>query len=133
MSKFTVIFMPSIILGLFSLSTYSCSLACSTSSLSTSMFLLLLSDSLFVENCHELLLGNVIGNIVSLLYMGCQSTLFKVGFVTFVTFVLLFRLDIHLCNFYQLFSEKKLVPQSQIYVINGRLRALHMSKDTHLL
>ena len=76
-SKFTVIFMPSIILGLFSLSTYSCSLACSTSSLSTSMFLLLFSDSLFVENCHELLLGNVIGNIVSLLYMGCQSTLLK--------------------------------------------------------
>ena len=48
-SKFTVMFMPSIISGLFSLSTYSCSLVCSTSSLSTSMFLLLLSDSLFVE------------------------------------------------------------------------------------
>ena len=41
-SKITVIFMPSIILGLFSLSTYSCSLAHSTSSLSTSMYLLLL-------------------------------------------------------------------------------------------
>ena len=38
-SKVTVIFMPSIIFGLFSLSTYSCSVACSTSSLSTSMFL----------------------------------------------------------------------------------------------
>ena len=48
-SNVTVIFMPSIILGLFSLSTYSCSLACSTSSLPTSMSLLLLSDSLFVE------------------------------------------------------------------------------------
>ena len=48
-SEVTVIFMPSIILGLFSLSTYSCSLACSTSSLSSSMFLLLLSVSLFVE------------------------------------------------------------------------------------
>ena len=41
-SRFTVILMPIIVLGLFSLSTYSCSLACSTSSLSTSMFLLLL-------------------------------------------------------------------------------------------
>ena len=39
--KLTVIFMPSIISGLFSFSTYSCSLECSTSSLSTSMFLLL--------------------------------------------------------------------------------------------
>ena len=47
--RLTVIFMPSIISGLFSLSNYSCSLACSTSSLSTSMFLLLLSDSLFVD------------------------------------------------------------------------------------
>ena len=70
---------------------------------------------------------------MSLLYMGCQGTRFKEGFVTFVTFVLLFRLDIRLCNFYQLFSEKKLVPCSHIYVSNGRLRALHMSKDTHLL
>ena len=43
-----------------------------------------------------------------------------------ITFVLLFRLDINICNFYQLFSEKKLVPQSQIYVINGRHRALHV-------
>ena len=34
-SKVTVIFIPSIILDLFSLSTYSCNLACSTSSLST--------------------------------------------------------------------------------------------------
>ena len=116
MSKFSVIFMPNIVLGLFSLSTYSCCLVCSTS-----MFLLFLSDSLFVENCHELLLGNVIGNILSLHYMGCQSTFFKVGFVTFGTFVLLFRLDIHHGNFYQLFSEMKLVPRSKIYVINGRL------------
>ena len=84
-------------------------------------------------NCHEPLLSNIVGNMVSLLYMGCQSTLFKVGFVTFVTFVLLLRLDINICNYYQLFSEKKLVPQSHIYAIDGRLRALHMSKDTHLL
>ena len=48
-SKVTVIFISSIIFGLFSLSTYSCYLACSTSSLSSSMFLLLLSDSIFVE------------------------------------------------------------------------------------
>ena len=48
-SKFTLILMPSIISGLFSLSTYSSSLACSISSLSSSMFLLLLSDKLFVE------------------------------------------------------------------------------------
>ena len=93
----------------------------------------IVDDSLFVENCHELFLGNVFGNIVSLLYMGCHSTIFKVGFVTFVTFVLLFRLDIHLCNVYQLVSERKLVLPSQIYVTNGRLGALHMSKDTHLL
>ena len=46
-STVTVIFMS--IIGLFSLSTYSCSLACFTSSLFTSMFLLLLSDLLFVE------------------------------------------------------------------------------------
>ena len=71
-----------------------------------------------------LFLENILGHIVSLLYMGCQSTLFNEGFITFVTFVLL--LDNHLCNFYQLFSEK-------IYVINGRHRALHMSNDTHLL
>ena len=64
--------------------------------------------------------------------MGFKITLFKEGFVTFVTFVMLFRLDIYICNFYQLFSEKMLIPQSQIYVINGRLRALHMSKDIHL-
>ena len=49
LSKVTVIFMPSIILGLFSLPTFPCYLACLTSCLSTSMFLLLLSDSLFVE------------------------------------------------------------------------------------
>ena len=48
-SKVTVIVIPNIILGLFSLSTYSCSLACSTSILSTSMFLLFFSDSLSVE------------------------------------------------------------------------------------
>ena len=65
--------------------------------------------------------------------MGFQSTLFKEGLITFVTFVLLFRLDINICNFYQLFSEQELIPQSPIYVINGRLRALHMSKNTHLL
>ena len=46
--------------------------------------------------------------------MGCQSTLFKIGFVTFVTLVLLFRLNINICNYFKLFSEKKLVPQSQI-------------------
>ena len=78
------------------------------------MFLLMLSDSLFI------------GNTVSLLYMGCQSTFLKAGFVTFVTFVLLFRLDIPLCNFYQVFSEKKMVPRSQIYVIIGRLGSLHV-------
>ena len=70
---------------------------------------------------------------MSLLYIRCQSTLLKKGFFTFVTFVLLFSLDINIYNFYQLFSEKKLIPQSQIYVIFGRLRAFLMSKDTHLL
>ena len=58
---------------------------------------------------------------MSLLYTGCQSTVFKVGFVTFATFVLLFRLDIHLCKVYQLFSDKKLVPPSQTYVIMAGL------------
>ena len=62
--------------------------------------------------------------------MGCQSTFFKIGFVTFV---LLLSLDIDIFNLYHFFSEKKLVPQSQIYVINGRLRALHMCKDTLML
>ena len=62
-------------------------------------------------NFHELLLGSGLGNTVGLFHMVCQSTLFKIGFDIFVILVLLFRLDIHLCNFNQFFfSEKKLTP-----------------------
>ena len=97
MSKDTV-FMPSIIIGLFSLSTCSCYLAYSTSSLSTSMFLLLLSESLFVEIAMNSFLIMLLEILRASLH-GLSNHPFNVGFVTFVTFVLLFRLDINICNF----------------------------------
>ncbi len=115
-SKLTVIFMPSIIQVYFHSLSNNCSSTCFTSSLSTSMFFCHCC-LIHCGNFHELLLGNFLGNIVSILYMDCQTTLLRLLHL----YCCLVWIFIHLCNFHQFFSEKMLVHRSYIYFINGRL------------
>ena len=64
--KFTVMFMQIIVLGLFSLSTYSFFSGMFHLKFVYFNIFVIVDDSLFVENRHELFLGNVFGNVVSL-------------------------------------------------------------------
>ena len=126
-SKLTVIFMPSIIQVYFHSLSNNCSLTCFTSSLSTSMFFVIVVWFIVVISMNSFLV--IFFEILRAFFTWIVKPPFE-GKHLYCCLVWIF---IHLCNFHKFFSEKMLVHRSYIYFINGRLKAVNMSKDTHLL